>query len=209
MIATRHKKVGRQQGFTLIEALIAFLILSVGLLGIVSLQAMAKTSQHQAIQRTRAVSLADALIERIRVNPAGVETYNIGTAAPVGSASLGMTEPTANCRDAACTPVELATHDLWAWEQALDGAMATITEGGNTTNVGGLVTPRGCVLFTPFGGRTRTGLITVVIQWQGQRSSTDGVAADGIECATTAVIPDLTLRRQVAVNTFVVDETEF
>ena len=44
-----------QRGFTLIEALIAFVILSVGLLGIVSLQAMAKTSQHLAIQHTRAV----------------------------------------------------------------------------------------------------------------------------------------------------------
>ena len=56
-----------------------FVILSVGLLGIVSLQAMAKTSQHLAIQHTRAVTIADAIVERIRVNPGAMADYNIGT----------------------------------------------------------------------------------------------------------------------------------
>jgi len=127
-----------ERGFTLIEALIAFVILSVGLLGIVSLQAMAKTSQHLALQHTRAVTLADAIVERIRVNPAGIEAYDIGTANAVGDAPTA--EPSPDCRTAACTPTELALHDLWTWEQALLGAGAKV----GAENTAGLIAPRGC-----------------------------------------------------------------
>ena len=88
MVAPKHKPVARQRGFTLIEALIAFVILSIGLLGIVSLQAMAKTSQHLAVQHTRAVTLADALVERIRINPAAIASYNIGLNNPVGGGTF-------------------------------------------------------------------------------------------------------------------------
>ncbi len=71
----RDRSRHSQRGFTLIEALIAFVLLSVGLLGIVSLQAMAKSSQQLALQHTRAVTIADAIVERIRVNPAGMAVY--------------------------------------------------------------------------------------------------------------------------------------
>ncbi|HCD56768.1 MAG TPA: type IV pilus modification protein PilV, partial [Halieaceae bacterium] len=68
----------RQAGVTLIEALVTFVILSVGLLGIVSLQAVSKSAQHQGIQRSKAVMLANDLVERIRINPAGLATYTAG-----------------------------------------------------------------------------------------------------------------------------------
>jgi len=61
-----NMKFNHQKGFSLLEVLIAFIILAVGLLGIVNLQAMSKQFTHQASQRTIAVSLADAIVERIR-----------------------------------------------------------------------------------------------------------------------------------------------
>jgi type IV pilus assembly protein PilV len=194
----------RQRGFTLIEALIAFVILSVGLLGIVSLQAMAKTSQHLALQHTRAVTIADALVERIRVNPAGIDTYK--NAAALGGASLGGTEPTPNCRDAACDPNDLANHDLWAWEQSLDGAGAKVAG----TNTAGLIDPRGCILFTPAPGRTRTGQLQVIVQWRGLHESYDAVQSGETVCGATAKAAGADkFRRQVVTNTYVVDEKEF
>ena len=69
MPIARCKGRSSQRGFTLIEALITFVILSIGLLGIAGLQALSKTSQHQSIQRTRAVGLAEALVERIAALP--------------------------------------------------------------------------------------------------------------------------------------------
>ena len=192
----------RQQGFTLIEALIAFVILSIGLLGIVSLQALSKTSQHHAVQRTRAVTLADAIVERIRINPAGLAQYNIGLN-PLGS-DPNAPEPNPDCIASACDPNELAAHDLWAWEQALAGAMVTV----GSDNTGGLVEPRGCILFTPADGRTRTGQLNVIIQWRGLQASSDAVQAGEAICGGEDAGEDI-YRRQVVTNTFVVDETEF
>ena len=104
----------QQRGFTLIEALIAFVILSVGLLGIVSLQALSKTSQHQAIQRSRAVTLADAMVERIRINPAAVATYIASN--PLGD-DPNSPEPSPDCSSAACDPNELAaTENHISWK---------------------------------------------------------------------------------------------
>ena len=191
----------RNRGFTLIEALITFVILSIGLLGIASLQALSKTSQHQTIQRTRAVGLADSMVERIRMNPAGRARYNIGLS-PLGG-NPGASEPSADCHTAACDPNELADHDLWAWEQSLAGV--DVKAGG--ANAGGLSDPRGCVLFSPAPGMNRTGQLRVIVQWRGMQQTQDAVQAGEQICGGDAAGSD-NLRRQLVVNTFVVDESE-
>ena len=191
-----------QRGFTLIEALIAFVILSVGLLGIVSLQAVAKSSQQLALQHTRAVTIADAIVERIRVNPAGMATYNTGTGSPVGVTATS--EPSPDCRTAACDSDELAAHDLWAWEQALLGAGAQL----NGTNTAGLIEPRGCIVFTAAPPRANTGQLTVIIQWRGLKESYDAVQSGEVACGGEDAGDD-DFRRQVVATTFVVDEGEF
>ncbi len=202
--ARRRLQADRQGGFTLIEALIAFVILSVGLLGIVSLQAVAKTSQHLAIQHSRAVTLADAMVERIRVNPAGLPVYNTGTGNPVGLNPGSEPSPKCNKDEACTTPAELAAHDLWAWEQALLGAAATV-DGANTA---GLTSPRGCIVFDAAPGRTRSGQLSVIVQWHGLHESSDAVQEGEVTCGGLAAGTDK-FRRQVVTNTYVVDETEF
>lgn len=188
-----------QRGFTLIEALIAFVILSVGLLGIVSLQSMAKTSQHLAIQHSRAVTLADAIVERIRVNPTAMATY--GSVGPLDGSTLAAPAP--NCHEAACDPTELANYDLWAWEQAMNGAGATV--GG--ANTAGLIEPRACLEFFPAAGKINTGKLRVIIQWRGLHDSFDAVREGETTCGGADAATD-NFRRQVITSTYVVDEGE-
>jgi type IV pilus assembly protein PilV len=197
------------RGFTLIEILIAFLILSVGLIGVASLQALSKSSQHQAIQRTKAVALADMMVEMIRSNPLGVVAYDTGVALGAGGGTI-TDEPDPDCSNGApCTPAQLAAHDLWEWEQALLGQNVTV---GVDTSVGGLIHPRGCIDFTPQataagGTLTRTGRVDIRVQFRGLDETSDGVTQAADFCAGGGVGTD-PLRRLVAVGTYIVDETE-
>jgi type IV pilus assembly protein PilV len=192
-----------QSGFTLIEALVTAFILAVGIMGIVSLLSISKVSQHESIQRTRAVVLAGDILERIRRNPAGMSVYNVGLSAPLGDASRG-TEPVPNCHSATCSKTELAAHDLWTWERLLDGASAIVTDGGAPTV--GLSDVSACIDFTADDGRQNTGIVDVVIQWQGLQETADAVISAGTVCGDATA--EDTTRRQVIVNSYVMDETE-
>ncbi len=190
----------KQNGFTLLEVLIAFVILSVGLLGIVNLQAMSKKFTHQAMQRTLAVSLTDSLIERIRANPGAAQIYE-DLAGPGGT--LIASEPTPVCSGSAiCTTTEIATHDIWEWQQSMAGTAVTTGSGNNAA---GLIEPQACIVFVPDGTKVSTGNLTVIIQWTGLSELTDA-AAGGIKCSGGSNT-DL-FRRQLRVSTFIIDEAE-
>ena len=64
----------RQAGVSLLEVLIAVLVLSVGLLGIAGLQTANLRNTQSAHQRTVAVLLAASMAERIRANPVAAIT---------------------------------------------------------------------------------------------------------------------------------------
>ena len=61
---TRH----RNQGFTLVEALIALLVLSIGLLGVAALQLIALQNNNNAMFRSQATYLAYDIADRMRAN---------------------------------------------------------------------------------------------------------------------------------------------
>lgn len=194
-----------QAGLTLIEALIAALILAIGILGVVSLLAMSKTSQHEGIQRTRAISLADDMMERIRRNPAGVATYDRGLATPLGGSTF-TSQPTADCVSSSCTSAERANQDLWAWEQLLDGAAATEIIEGGAVNTARLREVVACIDFTADLGKTSTGVVNIVIQWEGLQESFDAIAGGGITCGDDSDAG--VSRRQIVLSSYIVDETE-
>lgn len=82
----------RQSGFTLLEVLVAILVLSIGLLGLAGLMASSIRNNHSAQQRTQATWLAYDVIDRMRVNrPAAIassDNYNVLIGAASGSAGL-------------------------------------------------------------------------------------------------------------------------
>lgn len=87
----------RQSGFTLLEVLVAILVLSIGLLGLAGLMASSLRNNHSAYQRTQATWLAYDIIDRMRVNRASAlaSGYNIGIGTAVsGSAGLAGADVT-------------------------------------------------------------------------------------------------------------------
>jgi type IV pilus assembly protein PilV len=76
-------------GFTLLEVLIAVLVLSVGLLGLAGLQATGIKANHSAYMRSQAVAYGYDIIDRMRANRLSALSggYNIaiGAGAPAGS----------------------------------------------------------------------------------------------------------------------------
>ena len=196
--------IKRQRGLTLIEVLVTLIILSVGLLGLAGLQGIAKRSSHQAYQRTLATQLVDGIIERIRANPTAAATYHTGTSSPLGGASRGENAPSPDCSSSACTAEEMASYELWSWEQAIDGATITEDIDGVSTKEGGLINPAGCIVLAADAGKTNTGTLSVILSWRGLSETTDA-AENGTACGSKD--EDLR-RRQTVVNTYIIDEAE-
>lgn len=109
----------RQAGFTLIEALVAFLILTVGLLGIASLQTMSLKSGHTAALRTVAVVKVEEILESMRSNPTAVIDYAAGVADMGIDNGCSQTAAAA----AACTPTQMAQDELFRWKNSLIEAL--------------------------------------------------------------------------------------
>jgi type IV pilus assembly protein PilV len=108
--------IRRDAGFTLIEALIALVVLAVGLLGIAALYVESLRASRSALYRTQAVVFATDLADRIRAN------RNACTAG--GCAYEGVGALTATCETTAgCTPAQLAANDLKRWLDTGAGAL--------------------------------------------------------------------------------------
>lgn len=65
---------GAQQGYSLLEVLIAVLILSIGLLGLAGLQTTSLQSNQSASQVSQATFLASDILDRMRANPDGAKS---------------------------------------------------------------------------------------------------------------------------------------
>lgn len=65
-----------QRGFSMLEVLIALMILTVGLLGLAAMQEFAITRSVDANELSIATNLAVEMLDRIQYNPKNVASYN-------------------------------------------------------------------------------------------------------------------------------------
>jgi type IV pilus assembly protein PilV len=104
----RKYPASRLRGFTIVEALVALVVLAVGLLGIAGLYVISLRSGAGAIYRMQAVGLTSELADRIRANRTANVAYAAGAVA-------------ANCVGGAvnCTSAQMAGNDLFQWDAEL------------------------------------------------------------------------------------------
>jgi len=183
--------MGSQRGVTLVEVLVTLVILAIGLLGLVALQARVQVLQAESYQRAQALMLLKDMAGRIANNRNGAADYVTGADAPLGAGEGDCPGPGATREEA----------DLAEWCAALQGAGETL--GGS--NVGAMVGGRGCV------EDVGPGEFLVTVAWQGLApiaAPPESVAcgaglygADDTPCAgdvcrrvvtTVVVIPSLT-----------------
>jgi type IV pilus assembly protein PilV len=75
-----HKRARTQAGVSLIEILVAILVLSIGLLGMAGLQARALKGNNSALQRTQAVMLSYYVLDAMRLDKANATAGNYNMA---------------------------------------------------------------------------------------------------------------------------------
>ncbi len=109
-----------QGGTTLVEVLIAAIIVAIGLLGIATLQIKALQASTDAEHRANATDIAAALADRIRANlggPSFKENHknyikSLSTSADCPAASVCSSSPDETVSASQCTPAAMADYDL-------------------------------------------------------------------------------------------------
>ena len=117
-----NKKSHRRQpthavsGFTLIEVLVALVVMSVGMLGIAGLYVTSMQAGRTSLFHHHAVTLAGDVADRIRANPRAAVAY-AGAGANNNCVSGGVD----------CTPAEMAANDIFLWDQQAVDTLPTGT----------------------------------------------------------------------------------
>jgi type IV pilus assembly protein PilV len=107
----RHSNLAKSRGFTLLEALISFMILSIGMLGIASLQAVSLKAGKTSVYSSVAMMKTDELIESMRANTSALSSY---TGAGANNGCTGA---------AVCSDAQLAQDDVFWWKKNLKAGL--------------------------------------------------------------------------------------
>ncbi len=128
--------MNKNSGFTLIEVLIATLVLAVGLLGLAGLQAVSIKNNLSAYNRSQATQLAYDMADRMRANKN--ESVDPTTGNVIAAGTYLTMAPTAAVVQASCatvtgcTAAQMAQNDLFQWNAALTN---TLPSGTGTITV--------------------------------------------------------------------------
>ncbi len=154
-----------QNGFSLLEVLIALLVLSVGLLGLAGLQLNGLRSNQDSYNLSQAMAQAYDMADRMRANMPGFYASNYDAISTTIPADPG-------CITTGCNSTQMAQYDAYQW---------------NTANANLLPNGKGTV--------TTTGNIrTITVMWDQLRNGVTGTACSGdptkdLTCFTTSFQP--------------------
>ena len=118
----------REKGFTLLEVLIALIIISIGLLGLAALQASGLKFNHDAYVRTQTTNLAYDIIERMRIDRTKALSNSYSGTYAAANATDTCTHSSVSVSDATmCWQVEIR-------DNMPGGGSAVISNAGGTNS---------------------------------------------------------------------------
>ena len=123
-----NQKIRRSRGFSLVEVLIALVIMSVGMLGIAGLYVQSMQAGRTSMFRHNAVILVGDVADRIRANPTAGALYAVPGGADNACVAQGVN----------CSQAQMAQHDVFLWTEQ---AAATLPAGNVTVVFNGAVAP--------------------------------------------------------------------
>lgn len=161
MSACRHPgRLGRRErGLSLLEVMIATVIISVGLLGVALLQSTALRATQSTNERSQATMLVSDMLDRIRANRASAATYSL----------VRENVFTGDGRTGACAPGAALPAQRWE----ADGVEWMCAVRRAIPDARGRITVTGAAI--PGGGLPATsGTVEVRIEWCDERSGAVG-----------------------------------
>ena len=121
------------KGMSLVECLVALLVLTIGLMGMARLIIEGLRNGHLALLRTQAVNLVNDMSERIRANPEARSAYEC--ASYTGGPTEQGCAPTDSASGTSCSPAQLAEDDLARWQSAARTALPMVSADSCAANV--------------------------------------------------------------------------
>ena len=137
-----------EQGFSLLEGMLAAVLLGTGLLAMSAMQGIAFVKNVDSSELTRITTLASDMMERIQFNRRNAISYN------------GInTQSATNCNTISATTQPQARGDCLLWDSLVDGTQLQNVQG--TVTVSNIIAP------TALAQRN----VTVTISWVGSLKS--------------------------------------
>ena len=148
-----------EEGFTLIEVLVAIVIFSFGLLGIAGMLTISVRNNHNGYLRSQANFLAENIADRMRANQVALWAEDFNGDASTGSSVCDLGTP--------CTYADLAAYEVEQWAQSLslllpsgEGNIDCVTVGAAPVLVNIVSPPSIWSPVPPYDG-----ICTVTITW--------------------------------------------
>ena len=120
----------RCNGFSMLEAMAALMVLNMLCLGLMAWQLQAMQAQRDALSMQQAVAMAQDLWQRMQVHPGAAPFYQMG---------LDSVPHAMDCRRQPCSAAQWAQSDMADWwlelRQRLPQARASVTTTQSTSDV--------------------------------------------------------------------------
>ena len=211
-----RSQVAGMRGFTLIEVLVTIVIMLLGILGVIGMQARSTIMEFESYQRGEALSL----VREMQVHLTHPRTIVTGYLDPTvsstdGSVYVGSGEDAKDfsagsvcVAGAAGAPLAQAQFEMCQWGQSLQGAAVVEDPSTTKVKVGAMIGARGCVIRVVPAENNALADLYVTVVWQGQTKGVEpdpksaaGLCASGVDFGTG-------LRRGVSVRVLVPDLTK-